>query len=71
MLEGLRAQKGPPFEVIVADDGSGPATRAVIEDAARKGSLSITHVWQEDQGFRAAAARNRAIAASSGSGIWW
>ncbi len=66
VLEGLLAQEHLPAEVIVADDGSGDETRDLVADIARKAPLPVVHVWQEDRGFRAAAARNRAIAASSG-----
>jgi len=53
-----------PDEIIVADDGSGPATRAVAE-RWRAAGLAVQHVWQEDAGFRLARSRNRALAASS------
>jgi glycosyltransferase involved in cell wall biosynthesis len=66
VLAGLVAQSVPPAEVIVADDGSGPETRACI-DAWKDGvNFVLRHAWQEDHGFRAAAARNRAVALASG-----
>ena len=58
-----------PSEIIVADDGSTSDT-AMLVDAFRASALTpIVHVWQEDKGFRAAAARNRAIAEAKGSYI--
>lgn len=51
-----------PDEVIIADDGSGPATRAVIERWRQR--LPLEHVWQPDEGFRVARSRNNAIAAA-------
>ncbi len=66
VLEGLLQQRHLPAEVIVADDGSGDETRDIVADITRHAPFPIVHVWQEDRGFRAAAARNRAIAASSG-----
>ena len=58
-----------PCEIIVADDGSTSAT-AILVDALRVSAPTpIVHVWQEDQGFRAAAARNRAIAEAKGNYI--
>lgn len=62
-LASVARQTQRPDEVIVADDGSGPATRAVI-DRWHAAGLPVEHVWQEDQGFRLARSRNRAIAAS-------
>lgn len=57
-LLGLRRQSTPAARVVVADDGSGPATRHLIERYASE--LPLEHVWQPDEGFRLAAARNRA-----------
>ena len=62
-LASVARQTHRPDEVIVADDGSGPATRAVI-DQWRTSGLPLQHVWQEDEGFRLARSRNRAIAAA-------
>ncbi len=64
-LEGYLAQDTHAFELIVADDGSTGETRRLIEDYARGAPFSLQHVWQEDRGFRAAAARNRALAATA------
>lgn len=60
-LASVVRQTQLPDEVIVADDGSGPATRAVVE-RWRAAGLPLEHVWQEDAGFRLARSRNRAIA---------
>jgi glycosyltransferase involved in cell wall biosynthesis len=65
-LRSLAKQSDRNFEVVVADDGSGPATRDVIDAWKPKLGVPLTHVWQEDHGFRLAEIRNRAIAASSG-----
>jgi hypothetical protein len=56
----------PPGSVAVADDGSGPATAALVEafSAAHPG-LAVRHVWHEDDGFRKNAILNRAIASSA------
>jgi glycosyltransferase involved in cell wall biosynthesis len=64
VLEGYLAQTDPNFDVIVADDGSKEATRALVMSYMSKPGFSVSHVWQEDQGYRLAAIRNRAIAAS-------
>lgn len=64
VLEGYLAQTDAAFEVLVADDGSSGDTRHVVEDYAARAAFAIRHIWQEDDGFRAAAARNRALAAT-------
>ena len=62
-LASVARQSQPPDEVVIADDGSGPQTRAVVE-RWRAAGLAVEHVWQEDQGFRLARSRNRAIAST-------
>ena len=54
------------FEIIIADDGSAANTRDCIDNLRTRSPVSILHVWQPDQGFRAAMSRNRATLASSG-----
>ncbi len=66
VLAGLAAQKDRDFEVLVADDGSRDETRQLVEGEIARFPVSLRHVWQEDQGFRAGAARNRAAAQSRG-----
>ena len=66
VLRSLAAQSDADFEVVVADDGSGPATAALVETWKGKLGRRLDHVWQEDRGFRAAEIRNRAILASRG-----
>ena len=52
--------------MIVADDGSGPATADCSSAGSGKVGRRLDHVWQEDRGFRAAEIRNRAILAARG-----
>lgn len=63
-LMGYLAQSTQSFELVIADDGSTEATRRVVDDFRRRGAVAINHVWHDDLGFRAAAIRNRAIAAT-------
>lgn len=49
-------------EIIVADDGSRLETKETIEKISKTTHIPIVHVWHEDQGFRLAAIRNKAIA---------
>ncbi len=64
VLEGCLKQTDANFEVIVADDGSTQETATLVAGYAARAPLAIRHVWQEDLGFRAAAIRNRALAAT-------
>ncbi|BBE09087.1 Glycosyl transferase family 2 [Mycoavidus cysteinexigens] len=66
VLDQCLAQTDTNYEVIVADDGSGEPTRAVIEAATNHTNITVSHVWQADQGFRAAAIRNKGIAQARG-----
>ena len=60
VLAGLAAQLDRGFEVLVADDGSRDDTRQLVERTATGFPVRLAHVWQQDDGFRAGAARNRA-----------
>ena len=66
VLHALAAQTDHDFEVRVADDGSGPQTRGLVQQIASTFPVPLSHVWQEDLGFRAGAARNRACAQAQG-----
>ena len=69
VLDGLAAQADRGFEVIVADDGSREDTRALVEQTVPGFPVPLAHVWQEDLGFRAGAARNRATGRARGEYI--
>ncbi len=64
VMDGYFEQSDRNFELIVADDGSTAETRALVESYRSRAPVPVRHVWQEDAGFRAAAVRNRALAAS-------
>ena len=66
VLTGLAAQHDRDMEVLVADDGSRQETAQLVQSLARDYPMPLFHVWQEDQGFRAGAARNRACAQATG-----
>jgi glycosyltransferase involved in cell wall biosynthesis len=65
VLGGLARQGDRAFDVVIADDGSSPAARDVLQAGPARFEFPIKHVWHEDRGFRAGEIRNRAILASS------
>jgi len=67
VLRSLAAQTDRDFEVVVADDGSGPETAALIESWKSRIGVPLLHVWHRHEGFRAAEIRNRAIQLSRGA----
>lgn len=66
VLTSVAKQKTLPDEVVVADDGSGPETAALLRQWQSKLPVPLAHVWQEDLGFRLSRVRNLAIAAARG-----
>lgn len=67
VLRGLSQQSDRDFEIIVADDGSGPSTAALLSEWRGRLRQPLTHIWQEHRNFRAAEIRNRAVLSSSGA----
>lgn len=68
-LRSVMNQRMLPDEIVIADDGSGEETRRLIEEFACESFVPVKHAWQPDEGFRAGAARNRAIAMAQGDYI--
>jgi glycosyltransferase involved in cell wall biosynthesis len=68
-IKSALMQKTLPGEILIADDGSGPETRQLIQSLQNKAAIPIRHIWQEDTGFRLAHIRNKAIAAATGDYI--
>ena len=66
VLRGYAAQSDKEFELVVADDGSGPETADVIARARSSHKLPILHVRHADDGFRKTLILNRAIVAARG-----
>lgn len=69
-IDGLLHQTGaPPFEIVIADDGSTHETADMLMALSRQSSLPIVHAWHEDRGFRLAEVRNLAVSRSSGEAL--
>lgn len=68
-LESVLNQNMVPYEVVIADDGSGDETKKVITDFAAKARFTVKHIWQEDDGYQLSKIRNKAFAAASGNYI--
>lgn len=66
VLKSVLEQKVLPDEILVADDGSGEATRLVVKGLVGTCPIPLIHCWQQDKGFRLARVRNLAIAKSTG-----
>ena len=66
VLEGYALQSRTPDEVVVADDGSGDSTRAVISRWQSEAPYRLIHVWQENKGYRRSRILNMGVAASTG-----
>lgn len=64
-LKSVLSQSVLPDEIVIADDGSTQDTQNLIDNIAKESNVPIIHVWQEDNGFRLAQIRNKAIARSS------
>ena len=66
VLHSLFQQQRLPDEILVADDGSAPATQALLTALQARSPCPLLHIWQADDGFRAAEIRNKAVAQASG-----
>lgn len=65
VLAAYARQSHSAFEVIIADDGSGPDIARVVEEANARYSFPIRHVWHEDRGWRKNVILNNAIRAAA------
>ena len=66
VLRGFARQTDRRFELLVADDGSGPEVQAAAERVARETGMEVTHLWHADEGFRKTVILNRAVLAARG-----
>ena len=61
VLIGYEEQSFKNFEIIIADDGSTTETEAVVKQFKEVSTLTISHIWQEDKGFRKTKILNKAL----------
>jgi len=65
VLAGFSRQSFPHFELIVADDGSGPEMRLLVEAWAGQSPFPLRYVYQPDEGFRRNGILNSAVRIAS------
>ncbi|TLD88185.1 glycosyltransferase [Helicobacter sp. MIT 05-5294] len=66
VLESVKKLEFYPNEVLIADDRSTEDTAALIQEYQQNFPCPLKHIWQEDEGFRLSAIRNKAIGAAIG-----
>ncbi|MGB2960144.1 MAG: glycosyltransferase [Bacteroidota bacterium] len=64
LLAACARQSLTDFEVIVTDDGSGPAVANVVREGENRYPYPILHLWHEDRGWRKNIMLNNAIRAA-------
>lgn len=64
VIWGFSVQTELDFEIIIADDGSKPKTKELLDNLRTQISMPLIHVWQEDNGFQKSQILNKAIVAS-------
>ncbi|MDO6810597.1 glycosyltransferase family 2 protein [Zobellia galactanivorans] len=69
VLWGFNCQNYKNFEIVIADDGSGPKTKALIDLMREVVFYPIVHVWQEDDGFQKSRILNKALVNCKGEYI--
>lgn len=67
ILESVLRQSERPFEVVVADDGSGPDTARTVKAVLAPSAFRWCHVRHEDLGIRQARIKNLGVRYSQGS----
>ncbi len=65
VIWGFSVQTETDFEIIIADDGSGPKTRELLDRLRSEINIPLVHVWQEDNGFQKSQILNKAIMAAN------
>ncbi len=66
VLQSVIAQSVTPDETVIADDGSGPDTAAIVRDVLGDTHLTWMHVRHADEGVRQSRIKNLAVKYSCG-----
>jgi len=61
VLTGFVVQTEKDFEIVIADDGSKPLTKQIVDGFSSSFKYPIVYVWQEDNGFQKTLILNKAI----------
>jgi glycosyltransferase involved in cell wall biosynthesis len=64
VLNGYLRQSAQDFELFIADDGSGPGVRTLIETYAQRASFPVRYVSHADEGYRKTVILNCAVRAT-------
>ncbi|MGH7740891.1 MAG: glycosyltransferase [Candidatus Eiseniibacteriota bacterium] len=67
VLASLERQSFRDFEIVIADDGSGPEMADAVRRWQGRFERPILHAWHDDQGFRKTVIVNRAVTLSTGA----
>jgi glycosyltransferase involved in cell wall biosynthesis len=65
VLRGISLQTEKPGEVYIADDGSGVATKELIDSWRADVQFPVYHLWHAHEGFRKVILLNKAVAAAT------
>lgn len=66
VFAGLKLQVRWPDEILIADDGSGEATRELVKEFAAISPAPVRHVWHEHNGFRKTMVLNQTVVTAAG-----
>jgi glycosyltransferase involved in cell wall biosynthesis len=66
-LWGYAAQSDRDFQLLIADDGSDPPTKAILEKIRAETPLRPLHIWHPHHGFQKSAILNQATVAADGT----
>lgn len=64
-FESVFLQDYPLTSICIADDGSGPPTKAAIDAFSARSIVPVRHIWHPDDGFEKGAILNKSIASST------